>query len=119
MPRWWPAVIRLVVVLVLFSAVVDYCTFDVADPFASMSTAWGADSGNQTTSPGPARVLQNRTLHAGDLPDDCCLCCGTAIPHWQTVTVVKLLAATSYSEPPLVVLSPDLPLPKLPPRRRA
>jgi hypothetical protein len=60
-------ILRLLALLVLVSSACDFCTFDLFDPGAAMS------------SPGP-RSISLPAAQASDLPDDHCLCCSASIP---------------------------------------
>jgi len=72
----WRQVLRLVTLLLIASGAIDFCSFDLTDPSASMSEASQIVSWRPHASP----LVRADAIKPHDLPDDGCLCCSAVIP---------------------------------------
>ena len=95
---------RLIALALLLSGAADYVIFDASDPFASMSAAGTCDLIGTTRHPSPDFL--SRTIERTNLPDDGCICCGTAIPSAraelttaETCSPLDVLATRLRSDP--------------------
>ena len=107
--------VRVVALLVLGSAVMDYCTFDVADPWAPMSSALCSQGLERPSWERHARFA-TPAVRPNDLPDDGCLCCGCSVLSQPPVIAQTVVAEWIAPVPPVLALTPDPLLPDQPPR---